>query len=245
MQSNCQLHPDMRDYDAYHNEDLPPLRLLNNKEILTIVTLSSSIAHELNNYFATISIYTNLSENKPEIINKAVKSASYLVKSLQLYIKEIVSGNPRKDRYKLSSITKNIEEALENYPFSSREKKLVTIESSKDFQYIGEPILTYHILYNLIKNSLYAINKANKGNITIKLNLGKKLNQLILRDTATGITKEFLPYIFTPFASQTPGGSGIGLAFCKNIMLSYGGDITCKSAEDQYTEMILSFPLVA
>lgn len=240
MQSHCQIYTDHT--CDYENKE-PSLRSLSNKEIQTIVTLSSSIAHELNNYFATISIYTTLSENNPEVIKKAVKSASYLVQSLQLYIKEIAFGDNRNtNRHRPSSITKTIEEALENYPFSSREKKLVTIESSKDFQYIGNPILTYHILYNLIKNSLYAINKANKGNIIIKLKAGKKSNQLIFRDTAIGITRKILPDIFTVFVSHKPGGLGIGLAFCRNIMQYYGGDIICNSIENKYTEMILSFP---
>ena len=36
-------------------------------------------------------------------------------------------------------------------------------------------------------------------------------------------------------------GTGVGLAFCKTIMISYGGDIICNSIEGEYTEFVLSF----
>ncbi|KAB2836175.1 MAG: ATP-binding protein, partial [Caedimonadaceae bacterium] len=35
---------------------------------------------------------------------------------------------------------------------------------------------------------------------------------------------------------------GIGLAFCKSVMKSLGGDITCTSQYGEYTEFILTFP---
>ncbi len=62
--------------------------------------------------------------------------------------------------------------------------------------------------------------------------------------TASGISKKFLPKVFTLFGSQMSfqGGTGIGLAFCKLIMRSYGGNITCSSIEGEYTGFILKFP---
>ena len=111
---------------------------------------------------------------------------------------------------------------------------------------MGNPALTSHVLFNLIKNALRAIINAEKGKITIKLESGVKCNNLVFRDTATGIAKEFLPKMFILFESQmtAQGGTGIGLAYCKTIMKSYGGDITCDSVEGKYTEFVLSFPCI-
>lgn len=109
------------------------------------------------------------------------------------------------------------------------------------------PALTNHILYNLIKNALRAIGNSDKGMIIIRLETGEKLNKLIFRDTATGISKEFLPKMFKLFESQSAsqGGTGVGLAFCKLIMQSYSGDIVCDSVEGEFTEFVLSFPAVS
>jgi signal transduction histidine kinase len=101
-----------------------------------------------------------------------------------------------------------------------------------------------HILYNLIRNSLRAITNTDKGEITIKTEVGEKHNKLIFRDTASGISKDFLPKMFKLFESQATaqGGTGVGLAYCKLIMQSYDGDIVCDSVEGKYTEFTLTFP---
>ncbi|WP_410521703.1 ATP-binding protein [Candidatus Tisiphia endosymbiont of Oplodontha viridula] len=45
-----------------------------------------------------------------------------------------------------------------------------------------------------------------------------------------------------PFYTRRANGIGLGLSFCKKIMLSFGGDISCISEEGQYTEFQLNFP---
>ena len=221
-------------------------RLFSSKEVYAIATLSSSIAHELNNYLAAINICAELSEGKLGDIRKKVKAAGYLINNLQLQIKGIIAGEPETKDFKRYSVIKNIEEALEQYPFKIGERDFLIVETNKDFEYKGNSVLTNHIFYNLIRNSLHAIQNADQGVITIKLEAGIKFNRLIFRDTATGVTKEFLPKMFQLFASQTTtqGSTGVGLAFCKTIMTSYGGDIICNSVEGEYTEFVLSFPLL-
>ena len=232
--------------------------LFSNKKIEAVAVLLSSITHEVNNYLATIGINSELlrgklsnikkeiedSESNLRIVRRTVKNAGYLVNNLQLQIKGIITGNVDKKDFKQYSMLKNIEEALGQYPFKPGECELVKVNRSKDFEYIGNPVLTNHILYNLIKNALRAIKNADKGSIVIELEYGERFNKLVFRDTATGIPKEFLPKMFQLFESRmtAQGGTGIGLAFCKMIMNSYGGDIGCSSVEREYTEFMLSFP---
>jgi Signal transduction histidine kinase len=221
-------------------------RLSGNKEAQLVATLSGSIAHEIKNYLAAISICAELSESKLSDIRKSVRAADYLINNLQLQIKGIITGEPDTKDFRCYSITQNIKEALEQYPFETKERELIIVESGKDFEYTGNSVLTSHILFNLIKNSLRAIKNAGRGKITIKLDPGLKLNKLIFRDTATGISKDFLPKMFKLFESQmvSHGGTGIGLAFCKIIMNAYKGDIICNSVDGEYTEFTLKFPCI-
>jgi len=215
-----------------------------NQEVQVVATLASSIAHEIKNYLAAISICAELSERQLSNIRGSVKAADYLIGNLQLQIKGIIAGKPDTRDFKRYSMVRNVKEALEQYPFKEGERELITLDLKQDFEYLGNSILTNHILFNLIKNTLKAIENAGKGTITIKLKPGVKYNKLIFRDTAIGIAKEFLPKMFTLFESQSTarGGTGVGLAFCKLIMQSYGGDIVCDSLEGKYTKFILSFP---
>jgi signal transduction histidine kinase len=220
--------------------------LSGNQEVKNFMVLSGSIAHELKNYLNGISITAELSADNLKSIVKKVQEAAYLINNLQLQMRAIITGKVSAEDFRSYSLAKNIREALEKYPFPTEdERELIKLKVVKDFTYVGNPILTNHILYNLIKNSLWAIKNANKGNIEVTIISNSEGNHLIFRDTATGVAKSFLPKIFNLFASQTTaqGGSGIGLAFCKLVMNSYGGNISCQSVLGEYTEFTLEFPL--
>jgi signal transduction histidine kinase len=101
------------------------------------------------------------------------------------------------------------------------------------------------VLFNLLKNAYHAIRIAGKGDINISLIKGKTSNFLQFTDTATGIERNVLPHIFDDFFTTKPGGggAGIGLAFCKRTINSFGGDIRCESIENAYTTFYLRLPV--
>ena len=117
-----------------------------------------------------------------------------------------------------------------------------TSRKKKDFCYFGDRVLTQHVLFNLIKNALSSIKEMGKGEIKIKIEKGELENRLIFTDTALGISKEHLSKIFDQFETRKDVGFGLGLAFCKIVMRSYGGDITCESELGKYAKFILKFP---
>jgi len=141
------------------------------------------------------------------------------------------------------SISHCIENALARYPFTNEHhKKIVHWNRHPDFYFKGEEILFIHVLFNLLKNALYFIDKAQKGEIKIWLEKGSEYNYLHFQDTGTGISEDNLKRLFTRFHSTERHGSGLGLAFCKNVMQNLGGDIKCYSQEGTFTEFVLNFP---
>lgn len=144
-----------------------------------------------------------------------------------------------------------LETALHRYPFTTEtERALVTVENADDFIFHGNELLMVHVFFNLLKNSLRHINSAGKGGITIRLEHQTDGNKIIFTDTGPGIPPQVLPHIFTRFYSWSLGhddgsGAGIGLAYCKSVMQSLGGNITCKSSLGEFSEFILTFPAVS
>lgn len=149
-----------------------------------------------------------------------------------------------------------VEEALKAYPFSPSERSLVNWRNGEgthgdaqlDFTFLGHKELMKHVLFNLIKNSLYAIASTGKGEIFITVESGenargKKINQLIFKDTGPGIPSEYLRHIFDRFYTKTEHGTGIGLAFCQSVIQGFGGDITCASRQGEHTTFTVSFPV--
>lgn len=157
-----------------------------------------------------------------------------------------LSGNSSHE-LALCSMKDCIDLALQRYPFSEEERALVTWQSTADFQFKGVELLAVHVLFNLIKNALRHISKARKGSIHIRLASAHNSNQLIFRDTGGGVPPNVLPHIFARFYTSSSNtdsilGTGIGLAFCREVMQAFGGSIECKSVYGEFSEFVLTFP---
>ena len=137
-------------------------------------------------------------------------------------------------------------DALHRYPFAGRyERDLVAIDLDQDFIISAPPVLVVHVLFNLLKNSLYYVQKAGTGDVTITLIARRRSgHKIIVHDTGTGIPPQIIRRIFDRFFTTTEAGygAGIGLSFCKMVMDGLGGSIVCKSALGHYTNFVLTFP---
>lgn len=147
------------------------------------------------------------------------------------------------------SMAECVETTIERYPFSGKkDRQHIVWDKQYDFRFIGSDILMMHVLFNLLKNALRSIAKAQKGEIKIWLVRSEKFNELHFLDSGTGIPTNVLPRIFQRFYSwskegDVEQGTGVGLAFCKTVIEGFGGQIHCNSVLDQYTEFVMSFPL--
>ncbi|MBX9697580.1 MAG: PAS domain-containing sensor histidine kinase [Alphaproteobacteria bacterium] len=174
----------------------------------------------------------------PEMIVKVTRQAFSFIDIMLMSLREDFRDAANED----CSIKKCIEEALTEYPFGGDDRSIVKTQFDRDFEFKGNSLLIKHVFFNLLKNSVYYVKAANKGDIIIKTTIVKGVNTLSFKDTGTGIASDILPHIFDKFYSRTKYGTGIGLAFCKSVMTSLGGDIICTSLYGVYTEFILTFP---
>ncbi len=145
-------------------------------------------------------------------------------------------------QFKTISIDNCIYSAIRRYQKHDNFKLIHS--DNEDFEFRGDPLLMQHVIMNLINNSFYYITAAGKGEIFISTKKGKDKNYLVFKDTGKGIPAQDLPNIFQQFFTRTPGSTGIGLAFCKLIIQSFNGDITCDSVEGEYTEFKIELPKI-
>lgn len=148
--------------------------------------------------------------------------------------------------FEVVSIESCVDAALDRYPFhSARERACVHWERGTDFAFLGSQLLMVHLLFNLLKNALYFLAQAGEGEIRIWTERSSAgAYRLHFRDTGPGIHPDVLPRIFERFYSAMPRGqgTGIGLAFARQVMTSFGGDIACHSVLGRYTEFVMTFP---
>ena len=138
-----------------------------------------------------------------------------------------------------------VAEAIERYPFQASERARLTLTPfDPDWRFFGSDTLLVYVVFNLIKNALYAIHTAGSGMIEISATWSSEHYTVECRDAGCGIAPEHLGRIFDPFFStkQHGSGHGMGLTFCRRVMESFDGRIDCQSTLGKGTCFSLSFP---
>ena len=147
------------------------------------------------------------------------------------------------NKFKANNNVMNIKEVLDEVSqllaFSFERKKLKTYFEASDhapLQVFIDKNRYTQILLNLLGN---AIKFTFKGHIKVFVDYDERNDILLttVRDTGIGIKKEEIPKLFKLFGkleSSTgvnPQGVGFGLAICKRIAESLGGNISVTSEE--------------
>ncbi len=77
------------------------------------------------------------------------------------------------------------------------------------------------VAINLIKNAV----EAAAGRVQIRTERRGDMIELYVEDDGAGIAPEARAHLFVPYYTTKPGGSGIGLALARQIVLGHGGTI--------------------
>ncbi|MDX1695358.1 MAG: ATP-binding protein, partial [Ketobacteraceae bacterium] len=118
---------------------------------------------------------------------------------------------------------------------------------------LGDPGRVHQILLNLLSN---AVKFTSRGEIIVKAFPGKPTPgsrhrywlTFSVKDSGIGIPKKDLKRIFEPFeqadstTTRKYGGTGLGLAVCKQFTDAMGGKIQIKSQVDKGSEFLVTIP---
>lgn len=230
--------------------------------------MAASIAHEMRTPLATVKLQAQtLADNLPVLIEgyfRAVKhkliedtlseqKMDYLISIATRITDEVNASNEAIDimlalasenylnekEFKVFSVKECVESAVSKYPYHSDEEKIISVYVESDFLIIGSDVFLTYVIFNLIKNSLDAIYGRENGKI--KIYLGDR--KILISDNGSGISEDVLPHIFDSFftTKYRSTNAGVGLAFCKRVMNSFGGEISCISKQGQGTTFTLAF----
>jgi anti-sigma regulatory factor (Ser/Thr protein kinase) len=101
------------------------------------------------------------------------------------------------------------------------------------------------VIANLCANAIEAMER-NGGKIEISLLHNDKTVWIEVADTGKGIPENLLDRVFDSGSTfGKKNGTGLGLSFCKKIVMAHGGKVSVYSREGEGTVFSLVFPLAA
>ena len=110
-----------------------------------------------------------------------------------------------------------------------------------------DPDYLQKIMQNLISNALK--HTPSDGEIKVYLNQSNDHIEIKVKDTGVGISEKDLPHIFDRFyqveSSESSGGTGIGLAYVKELVRIMNGEISAESAVGKGTSFLVQLPIMS
>ena len=186
--------------------------------------------------------YLDAFKEMPEDLARIAKGANTFIDMLLMKV-NLENKYARAEDLQTFLLGPVITEALRMYPFAEAYPRSgVKFDAVNDFYVRADALFIRHIMFNLLKNAIHYVLKANKGEIYIWMEQGEESNTLHFKDTGSGMSPHVLEHVFDHFFTETHHGTGVGLALCSMFMEEFDGTISCDSVEGEYTHFKMSFP---
>ena len=231
-------------------------KLDQSQRMATLGELLSTTTHEFNNVLMSVINYTRMAmrakdeETRLRHLQKVLDASDRAAR-----ISKSILGAARNRSGKFESIDLKplIDDTL---VLMEREFKKYRVQLSQNIEPVP-PVLArgnelQQVILNLLVNARQAVDEG--GEVTIRLvhDSENGINELTVRDNGCGIAAEKLPKIFEPFFTTKSGpdetgrgGTGLGLAACREIIEAHKGRIRVASTEGKGTAFTLKLPIAA
>jgi len=222
--------------------------------LANIGTATCIIAHEVNNLLAPLGNYAALALNNPDdklLVEKALQKAVRICGRASKIMESMLAlANGETQAKKSTRLIVLLEEIFSCLCRDfAKDKITVNLEISEDLTVWAVPVQIQQVLMNLILNAREAMLPAG-GVLTIKARDSTDAVQIEVVDTGCGIEPANLKKIFEPFFTAKANqqslsqhlSSGLGLAFCKQIIDAHGGYIFVESGPEKGSTFKITLP---
>jgi len=229
---------------------------LNQAQKLTALgELVSTTTHEFNNVLTTIINYAKMGirhRDQPtrdkalEKILAAGNRAAKITNSILGFARNRSGSQEPTDMVKL------VEDSL---TLLERELSKYRITVEKQFHPVPQGLVNSNqiqqVLLNLLINARQAMPSGGQVILRLSFDAANETIELMVRDNGCGIPADKLPRIFDRFFTTKSGpdasgkgGTGLGLAFCRDVIEAHNGRIRVESTPGKGTAFTLKLPAV-
>jgi signal transduction histidine kinase len=227
-------------------------QLIQAKKLASLGTLTSGIAHQLNNPLNNISTSCQIaieefhSEQK-DFVLKMLSNVVQEVNRARDIVRGLLEFSRVKEFSKMSvSLRMLAERSIRLMSCQVPSGIDIVTDIPEDLVLELDPQRMQEVLLNLIENAVHAIGSP-PGEIRIAARLDESGSEAVLavEDTGPGIEKLAMGRIFDPFftTKEVGKGTGLGLAITYGIIEQHGGTIVVENREPRGARFRIRLPI--
>ena len=232
------------------------LKLHHENRLASLGELSAGIGHELNNPLAiamgNLSVLQHISEENSD---SRWSEATEKMNDALVRMKNIIITVSRLSRAKDTSrdkfeVNRTVGETIGLFEQMFKKAGIVIdFQKSAESIYVSGNVQQFiQVLMNLLSNSRDSLKEVSRESkhVSIKVSRSEKRVVVEVKDNGPGIKPENLSRVFDSFftTKEVGQGTGLGLSLSKRFIADMGGDLTCRSVENEWTSFTIEMPEV-
>lgn len=224
-----------------------------NERVRAVSHMAASLVHEVRNPLTAVKGFLTLiregatdrgrTERYIEICMSEIARTEYILSEYLAISKPIGDKLLPTNLGDLLSVTKDVMS-----PYANMHNVLLEIEHPEEQVWIlANPDKMKQVLVNFIKNAVEACAEVpqGQGKVSLELQMAARKVTLNIRDNGVGMSEEQAKRLGSIYFSTKASGTGLGMTFSYQLILSLGGSISVKSAPGAGTEFKISLPIYA
>ncbi|MDY6822868.1 MAG: ATP-binding protein [Thermodesulfobacteriota bacterium] len=226
-------------------------QLIQSRKMASLGTLTSGVAHELNNPLNNIStslqiVIEELEGGDPAFNRDLLLDAETQVERTRDIVRALLEfSRERNVKPRKASVKRLVQESIKLIKGELPGSIELRIEVPDDVQTVMDFRRMQQVFINLILNAVHAMKGG--GVLTIRAYTDQEAGHICLevQDTGNGIPARDRDKIFDPFftTKEVGQGTGLGLSVSHGIIKSHGGKIEVESEEGKGTTFYICLPI--
>lgn len=224
-------------------EDLAPERRRRESSILedrmqTIGQIAAGVAHEINNPLTWMIDALEEAERTPGAIERVREARDgaerirHVVRELTLFTRDPAQGDVATELGEVVRAAVHLSRRTVEANASVR-----IDDPGKDVWVLGSGPKLGQVCLNLLLNASAAMPPDERGEVVVGWRVDGERCRVTVSDDGRGMSPDVMSRAFEPFFTTraASGGTGLGLAMCRNILADIGGTIAIESALERGT----------
>ncbi|GAB6071347.1 ATP-binding protein [Thiomicrorhabdus hydrogeniphila] len=213
------------------------------------------LAHEIKNPLTPIQLsaerlkfklHNKLDSTDQDLLNRMTQTIIDQVSTMQKLVQAFSDyANTPEIELHPTQINKLISNITEMYRDPDANWKVYAQLDETCPQVMADNSRLRQLLHNLIKNAIEACEDRTDTKITVTTSCDQENLTLSVCDNGPGIPEEAQNWIFEPYATDKPKGTGLGLAVVRKIVEEHNGQISLTSSPENGTCFIINLQIIS